>query len=232
MSFQVTKSDVELVNRALALLAEEPIPALEGTSGNAARTARRFYKPVVAGLLERWHWNLAAKRQLLAAITNTRGGEWLYAYALPADCAYVKGVALGWSGAQPYYGALRGLLERRRYEKADNTLYSQTAAAVLEYTSYDVTEQDFDEEFSNVIVLSLAAAFAMPITKKPSLADKYREAANTALDTALARDRNINSPTYGNGLTETEIVRGASFGYGFGDPYFTGNVPFDPAGIS
>ncbi len=91
MSFKTALSGIELCNRALSRIYEEPISSLE-TPGKAARECRRWYKPTVGWLLERHHWNLATEITSLAAVANTRTGAWQYAYAKPNDAAFVVGI--------------------------------------------------------------------------------------------------------------------------------------------
>lgn len=230
-SFKTSITGVELCNRALDLLPQDPIPSLDPqVSGLAARTARRWYKPTVAWLLERHHWNLATVRSPLALrLGNARNAQWQYEYAMPADAAFVFGI-VGTNGVG-YYSALRSLIGNRMFERVGDSLYSNVPAAMVDHTSYQVTEAQFSEEFANVIVLSLAARFAMPITKKASLAEKYQQDATNALALAMARNANENQPTYGNEPTETEIARGAGIGWNDGvniDRTFPGTA-FDPA---
>lgn len=210
-SFKTTLTGTELCNRALDLLPADPIPSLDAQVGGlSARVARRWYKPTVAWLLERHHWNLATVRSpLVARVANDRSAQWQFAYAMPSDAAYVFGIS-GGNGAG-FYSALRALYGNRAFERVGETIYSNVAAAFVDHTSYQVTEADFSEEFANVIVLSLAARFAMPILKKPSVAQKYQQDAADALVMAMARNANEDQPTYGNGPTETEIARGAGF---------------------
>lgn len=222
-NFKVTKSGTQLVNRALDLIAESPIPSLDDqVAGVVARTARQWYKPTVAWLLERHDWGLAQTRApLVAEAVNTRSNNWLYAYRVPEDCAFVTainpadtatGVAVG------YYAGLRAMLMRQRFERVVDILYSSIPAAVIDYTSYTVDETSFPEEFCDIIVLMLASRFAVPIAKKAGLEEKYRNMAQGALDVALARSRNENEPTYGDTPTETELIRGSSMGIGWFDP--------------
>jgi len=230
-SFKTTITGTELCNRALDMLPADPIPNLDPQVGGlSARTARRWYKPTVGWLLERHHWNLATVRSSLAALpTNTRNGQWRFAYAMPSDAAYVFGI-VGTNGTG-YYSAIANLYGRSMFERVGDVLYSNVAAAQVDHTSYQTTEAAFSEEFSNIIVLFLASRFAMPITKKPSLAEKYQKDAADALVMAMARNANENQPTYGNAPTETEIARGAGIGWNDGasiDNQFPGTA-FDPA---
>lgn len=227
-SFRTSITGTELCNRALDLIFQEPIPSLEDQiPGVAARTARRWYKPTVAWLLERHHWNLATVRTpLTALVTNTRSAQWQFAYARPVDAAYIFGImpALDSTG---YYAALRSIGSAKLFDRVGDVIYSGVEGAAVDHTSYQTTEAEFSEEFSDIIVLMLASRFALPITKKPSLGEKYQTDAMNAMAMAMARNSNENMPTYGNTPTESEIARG-----GYGVEAFWRGYPFDPAGIS
>lgn len=227
-SFRTSITGTELCNRALDLIFAEPIPSLdEQVAGVAARTARRWYKPTVAWLLERHHWNLAVRRTMLQPlVTNTRAARWQFAYARPTDAAYIYGIGPG-DDSTGFYAALRGIGGYNLFERVGDVVYSSVVGAAIDHTSYETAENDFSEEFADVIVLSLAARFAVPVTKKPSLAEKYQQDAANALAMAMARNANENMPTYGNTPSETEVARG-----GYGVESWWRGYPYDPAGIS
>lgn len=227
-SFRTSITGTELCNRALDLIFAEPIPSLDDqVPGVAARTARRWYKPTVAWLLERHHWNLATVRTpLTALVTNIRGARWQFAYQRPTDAAYIFGIAPSLD-ATGYYAALRAVGGAPLFDRVGDVIYSNVQGAAVDHTSYQVGENEFSEEFCNVIVLMLAARFAMPVTKKGSLAQKYEQDAANALTMAMARNANEDMPIYGATPTETEIARG-----GWGIEQFWRGYPYDPAGIS
>ena len=75
MSFKVPISDVLIWNKALQMLPAEPVASIVEQSLEA-RECRRAYKPLVAELLEMYHWGLATRRVALAVGTNDRLGKW------------------------------------------------------------------------------------------------------------------------------------------------------------
>ncbi len=215
-SFKTSLSGVEICNRALSLIAEAPIASFEEPNKNSVREAVRWYKPTVGWLLERHHWNLATTRVALALVGNTRPTEWGYAYARPGDAAFVKAIVpYGSTSAIGYYGALRNMLQARPFERVGSTIFSSIEAAYVDYVPYTLDETDFTEEFVDIIVLMLASRFAVPVAKKAGMEEKYRLMASQALDSAIARNRNENEPTYGDTVTETELVRGATYNSGY-----------------
>lgn len=219
MSFKVAISDVLIANEALALLPADPIVSMAEQSLEA-RECRRFYKPVVAELLEQHHWGLAAKRATLAAKPNDRAGEWAYAYAKPADMAFpVKAfgagnVYAGWYYHDGLYSMLGG---QRVFRQVGGTIYSMIPAATLEYTSFDITEADFTALFKRIVVLELAARIVSPITKSSTRMRELIAQSEAERQRAIANDMNRDQPTYGNRPSESEMARNGLYaGYGIG----------------
>lgn len=219
MSFKPDISAVAIANEALAMLPADPIQDM-GEPSLEARECRRFYKTTVARLLERHHWGLATKRAPLAATVNARGDEWAFAYAKPTDLAYPVsmsqsggGVFTGWFMQDMSYLLPGGVTLFRQVGK---TIYSRVAAAVLEYTSFEINEGDFTTLFKDVLVLELASRICRPITKDDRLTQELASRAEYERRQAIANDLNRNPMTYGNKPTESEIVRGAGLGRGVG----------------
>lgn len=234
MSFKVTISDVLIANEALAMLPAEPIASMNEQSIEA-RECRRFYKSVVAELLEQHHWELATKRAPLAVKVNDRGEEWPFAYAKPSDMAFpvsmlptAGGAYFGWSLQGGSFWLPNG---RRLFQSVGSTIYSIVDAGTLEYTSYDITEANFSATFKNIVVLELAARINYPVTKNATRGRELLALSEGMRQRAIARDLNRSQPTYGNSQTEGELTRfgaasGQSFSYALdpvANPANTGN---------
>ena len=210
MSFRVNYSDTILANRALSRLPEAPIPNLDFAS-HAARTCKLWYKPVVRAMLEAHDWSLAQKREALSESETNLHPGYLYAYQEPADLAFLVGVEYA---ADTGRGLVQGVSQRaQRFERMGGLIYSNVADAVAVYTSLDITEDDFTEQFAMAVDLHLAARIAVPITKKQDLEDKLLRAANAYVNTAIANYRNQQGVTYGNEYSETDAARQNGFGY-------------------
>lgn len=212
MSFQEPRSDISICNRALDRVHQQPLSGtLSSPLNNAARVCSRHYKAVVRSLLERHHFGLATKRVALVEVTNDRSNEWLVAYAPPTDMAFPVTFAPYPSGQVNYYqglGALLGLVSGRPiFAYASGVLYSQLSGAELEYVSFDITEQDFNQTFENLVMGFLASELAGGLVKDRNLQKDLFDEATTQLNLAIAHNLNIGRPTYGNSLTETELAR-------------------------
>lgn len=211
MSFKVAISDVLIWNEALALLPAEPVTNIDEQSLEA-RECRRFYKPVVAEMLEAHHWGLATKRVALAGVTNDRTAEWAFAYAKPADMAFpVKmiptaggGVYQGWFLRDGAYWSLSG---RKVFEQVGGIIYSSISAGTLEYTSFGITEADFTNLFKRIVTLELAARICQPVTKSGTRMRELMAQAEGERQRVIANDLNRAQPTYGDGVSEGELAR-------------------------
>lgn len=98
---------VDIVNRALAVIAgRNPIASLQ-EQGTEAKTARIFWDPTRQAMLRAAPWNFARKTALLTLIKAAPGTPenptsattwssaypappWLYSYAIPPDCVFVR----------------------------------------------------------------------------------------------------------------------------------------------
>lgn len=224
MSFKDYASAVSLANRALGMIAEGPVASLEDP-GNKPAAINRWYKPVVARLLQMHHWGLATKRTSLVETVNDRGSEWAQAYAPPIDMAFP--VAIGQSSGASrvsYYRGLGGLMAmlygRPIFQNHNGKLYSNYAGD-LEYVSYDITEAQFTPAFEDIVVLMLASRLARELPKDADMADNLEAKANSAINVAITQDLNSGGRQYGNTVSEAELVRGALAG----NDYFPIGLP-------
>lgn len=218
MSFKEYTSDISLVNRALAMVGEtRTLASLDTDSGHVAEVARRWYKPVVARLLETHHWSLATKRApLVSPATNDRSNQWLYALVPPIDMAFPVGFTLG-NGLSTvsYYRGLGGLIGmangRSIFQHHNGKLYTNYSGD-LEYVSYDITEADFNATFEDIVVQMLASRFALELPKDKRMSDAFAADAQSAINVAITQNLNSGNRSYGNLTSEAEVVRGSLVG--------------------
>ena len=218
MGFQENRSDISICNRALSRIYQQPISGDLDDPQNlqklSARECNRWYKPTVRSLLTRHHFGLATKRAtLIQKAVNDRSTEWAAAYAAPTDMAFP--VAIGPYAASvgqiSYYRGINFLMAQLygrplfRYEA--NTIYSLLVEATIDYVSYDITEQDFNQTFEDLVVGFLAAELALPLTKSEKLRQARLDEATNLLNQTIAQSLNLTQPRYGDGLTEAEIAR-------------------------
>lgn len=207
MNFRNPHSPVSIYNAALAKLPHPPLASVNDV-GIAARECNRAYPEVVAGLLEMHHWGLATKVEVLVASTEDPRG-WGYVYTLPNDAANV--VSLHMPSTQFEYGGerSRALLDRmnREFAVEGRLLFCNRANASARYVSYTLSEEQFTSGFVNAIALKLASELAMPITKRQDLRENFSNEFTTFLNQLLANEKNKAGQTYGDGPSDSEIVR-------------------------
>lgn len=231
MTFQENRSDINICNKALSRIGQTTLAGtLDDPANNAKQAGREcklHYKPTVRGVLEAHHWNLATKRGALIETTNTRSMEWPFAYAKPADLAFpvslnVPGETV--AGPVSYYRGLKGLyanfMGHPLFTYSGSVIFSYLSPAELEYTSLDITEQDFTQQMEDIIVLFLAAKLAYSLAKDHRMGNEIKQEAIAELDKAIAGNLNEQQPTYGNTISESELARNGVdpwlYGYGIG----------------
>jgi hypothetical protein len=201
---------------ALAMVSEsKTISSLEDPGQNA-QSVKRWYKPIVARLLEMHHWGLATKRAVLVEVTNTRGNEWLYAYAAPDDMAFPVSMALlNGTSSVSYYRGLSGLIAMA-YGKPifqyHNGVIFTNVAGELEYTSFAISETDFTASFVDIVVLMLASRLALELPKDYKLSEALAKDATTKINLAITTNLNTGGQRYGGTPSESELVRETTLG--------------------
>lgn len=173
---------VSFVNRALALLGEEPITALLSTESSTAAVAVSLYEPTKEMLLGCWPWKFATKRKALNRLTDTPTDEWNYQFSMPSDFLLLHrtDVAAGsWAMQADQAGTDEGQLR----------MYSDHSAVTIEYTA-DLDEAYFPNYFQEALVMELAARMAAPISERADLVQLYQAQAREALSKAKAIDYN------------------------------------------
>lgn len=217
MSFKEYMSGVQLANMALGMISESrTITNIDTDTGHVAQAVRRWYKPVVARLLETHHWGLATRRASLVAVDNLRSAEWQYAYAVPDDLAFPVGVSLAnGAGTVTYYKGLAGLLGllygKPIFLLNNGVLYTNMTGE-LDYVSFDITEAEFNATFANIVVITLASRLALELPKDYDLFKELEAKAVDQINLAITQNLNMGNPKYGAITSESELVRGSGYG--------------------
>lgn len=216
MGFQEERSDISICNKALSRIKQQELSGSLTDPANlnkhAARECARWYKTVVRQLLSEHHWGLATKRVALAALTNDRDAEWTNAYAPPSDMAFpvMVGPYGGGSGVSYYKGLgflLASLYGRPIFKFEGGKIYSIVDGATLDYVSFDITEQDFNEALESLIVMFLSSELARSVAKDDKLADDLYNQAVRKMNLAIAQSFNVNQPRYDNNISDAELAR-------------------------
>jgi hypothetical protein len=216
MTFKITTSATSLCNMALGMVSESKMLTTIDDPGHNPQACRRWYKPIVARLLEMHHWGLATKRVELVQVTNSRSAEWLYAYAVPDDMAFPVGMALSnGTSSISYYRGLAGLIAlvygKPIFLYHNRVLYTNVEGE-LEYVSFDITEADFTATFSDIVVTMLASRLALEIPKDFDLSKELADDATTKINIAITQNLNSGGRKYGMQTSEGELARGTMLG--------------------
>lgn len=227
MSFIEARSDISICNKALSRIKQQPLAGSLDDPANlnkhAGRECKLWYKSIVRQVLTSHHFGLATKQVALASQpTNDRSAEWSSAYIAPTDMAFpvlVGPLVSGNVGISYYRGLgylIASLYGRPLFRYATGTIYANTDGAVLDYVSFNLTEQDFNDAIEKLIVLFLASNLARSIAKDDTLARELHDEGLKEMNLEIAREMNLGGQRYGEGISEYEMARG-----GF-DPTFAG----------
>jgi hypothetical protein len=203
---------ISICNMALGEIRAKPIADIDEQSLEAG-TCARYYQHALDTMLELHDWSFANKLVSLALLSdNPRSDEWLYAYALPVDCATPERVLLPIEGdnGSPYYwpfdfpppaGQWSDFLVENR------TLFTNIQDARLEYSSNDIPESSMSALFKEALYLSLAYRIAIPIANDRTLKGDLFKQHELAAQRAVADDRNRNPQREEQGIDEVALVR-------------------------
>ena len=230
MSFQEARSAIDICNKALSRIGQQPLSGALNSAANlnkhAGRECNLHYKATVRRLLEQHHFNLATRRVgLVANGTNDRSGEWLVSYAAPSDMAFPVSISpLPTSTGQiSYYRGIGSLLakiyNRPLFLYSGGTIYSMTAGMELEYVSLSITEQNFTQELEDIIVEFLSSKLAFSIAKDETMGANFEKKAISSLNLIIANNLNQQRPRYDMLPSEAEMARSGV------DPWLGGFMP-------
>jgi hypothetical protein len=150
----MASSELDICNRALAMLGIASIVSTDGTE-QAADLCRRFFAGLRDELLRNHPWKFATKRALLAASETAPAWGPGYSYPLPADCLRVleldAEVGDGWAVEG---GAI---------------VTSLTSPLSLRYTARITDATKWDAAFCSVMASRMAADLAMPLALSANL---------------------------------------------------------------
>ncbi len=167
-----------IVNRALEMTASQvqvtgANPTFDGTiAGNAAGV---LYTPAVNLMLRQTNPAFARRTAALALAGGTTPQPWTVEYTYPTDCLWVRQLrpAAGSYNVldpQPIRGAVAfdaGL--------ALKVIVSNTANALIVYTSNSPVESQFDDAFAEAVARRLANPLAMALAGRPDFARELLE---------------------------------------------------------
>jgi hypothetical protein len=207
-------SEVQVYNLALNAIGERSNISSPTEQSRPAEVCRLWYSPVRDQILSAAPWPEATKIGYPALLaTADDDAAWLateprtgysYVYAMPADAL------------RPRYMSdfSRFLFTSYNGQRA---LHSNTADAILAYTSRLENVALWDSELQMAIVYGLAANICMPITGKPSRAKSLRDQANEIVLNARVAAANANNESY---ESIPDWIQARGFNHSAGNRYF------------
>lgn len=206
-------TQVGICNEALSEIAADPINSIEEGSSSAFY-CRMHYASVLAEVLTWTDWEWAIRRSSLAAQVNDRKGEWLYRYGRPADMAdairvlpAVDQQVHSLPTVGPYAFPAWDALGKLPFAAASGSIYTNVAAALLEYQVNAVDPAVIDPLTARAASLELAARLAMPIKKSRNLKGDMIKLAEVAKQRAIAESENRAPRRQTDYISEAEYAR-------------------------
>lgn len=130
-----------ICNLALGRISLNNINDIDTDATVPAQKCRLFYAPTRDWLLRSFNWNFARKPAILSADTVLPLFKWDFQYDLPADYLSLKSVYE---------------IEPNGYEVSGNKILTNATLVQIEYTARIIDPTEFDELFTDLLVLHLA----------------------------------------------------------------------------
>ena len=168
---------IDLVNRALVLLGEQPIMALDQPC-KPARVASIMYEGALESELSGHPWHFAKKRQILAEVDDPDAPDGEASYRLPSDWLQSLAVCTV-SGEEDLQAVHEGA-----YIRSPNP-----SGVMLSYLAKIDDPSAWPALFREVLVLRLAVDMAQSLTQSGG----SRASLNQAYELALRKARHANA---------------------------------------
>lgn len=149
-------SDIEICNRALVMIGQEPIMTLDESS-KASRRCKQLYSPARDKLLREHPWSFAMTRKRLAKQDVAIPYGYSFSYALPTDCLRVV-----WASPDQY--VIEGL-----------SLLTDSDSADLRYVKRITDPNLFDAKFTECLVIRLACDLTPALTANYDVLKLYEQ---------------------------------------------------------
>ena len=186
-----TLTPLAIVQRAYTEIMQAPIQ-LSGTvatnfGGSPQGTyAATLYQGALQLLLRQQDPEFARRVIALSLSGGSAPAQWTYEYVYPTDCVRIRQVfPATWDAndPQPVYWE-----EGYNSSLAQVVIWSDTVSAQMTYTTNAVSEGEFDDGFTEVLVRYLASQFAMPVAGRPDFSRESLETSGRLATSTVARD--------------------------------------------
>lgn len=251
-------TNTDIANRALdAIAARATITSLDDDQSAEAKIIRRWYATTRDDMLRAAPWSCATvmgrltlQKSMPGTPTNPDSATtwdpatmpalpWLYQYAYPADCLFVRWVApefFATGSYQPFsvslpqqFSSQRPAVSRFEIALGTDTLGSEATVvntsaenALAKYVKRVETEDLWDAAFQTAMVLALASNICFAVSGSKEAKRFATQQAAAAIERARARDGN-EGLTINDHIPDWLRVRGYA-----GDWTTTGAFPYAP----
>jgi hypothetical protein len=201
----MASSDVEICQKALALLGSEQIQSLE-EENDRAQICNLIYPELKQSALSETHWNFATEKAQLAQLSGEPVSEYDYEYNLPSDMVSGPHKVLTDNDAQSPI---------QSWEIVGGNLMTDYDEIYIDYTA-DVDETRMPPYFVRFLYTALAAELAKSITDQTTTAQFYKQKAyGTASDNEsgglLGKAKLIDSSTQATQVIDDNPIHDARF---------------------
>lgn len=178
MTVSIT-SDTEIVNQALARLAEESVYSIEDDY-KRARIAKRLYHHSLNYVLS-YNWPFARRIKELNELSEVDDDLKLFTYVhqVPSDNHHIID--------------LLPLGRKDKWEQIGQQIHSHLASPRALYITKEISPVNFSGPFVNSVVIFLASLLAGPLVKDEELAQNFLNEFNLKLYENLKLDAMIGS---------------------------------------
>jgi hypothetical protein len=193
----MAESDVDICNRALASVGSTKlIEALDQTGSTEAEQCLLWYGRLRDELLRDRVWKFATRRASLALVAGETRSDWLFVYALPANCLSARRLVLPgerspwlvqgypytyYQGATTVHGVSPAPVPFDIEARVDGVgeiigkvLLCDVEDAELVYTVRATNPQAFDPDFEAALEAYLGSKLALSLPKDPARSRELR----------------------------------------------------------
>lgn len=155
-------SEIDISNRALALLGQKPIASFADPN-NVAEQCAQLYPAARDKCLEDRKWSFALSRDILAPLVITPKFGYANQFQVPSDCLILRSV-----DGPDQNGTLHWVRE-------GDKILSDAGEIYITYSKSIENPDLYTNGFVEALTFKLASDLAMPITESKTMRDTYEQ---------------------------------------------------------
>lgn len=166
----------EVASKALVMVGANQISSFDGSEIEKV-VSRQIYETIVEDCIGAYYWDFASGSQQLVMVTGTTLVNFDNAFQLPTSPGPMTIESVRVDGVEKKYD----IFEDKLFIDAN-----EENEVILDYT-FRADESTWHPAFTMWVVLSLAEAYALSITRKEEIAEAFGKKAETQFAKAKAR---------------------------------------------